>query len=502
MSIFDTLGIGKQGLLSQARAIQVTANNIANVNTPGYTRQRPVFVPVAPTSTRGGVPLGGGVEISDVQRIANAALDAQLQHERQELAFQNGIEAGLARLEAIFQELEGTGISATLAQFFANLNDLASNPDQLTIRSQVVESAITLSDMIRDTDRRLHQLQLGANQQVAQLTTEISEIASDIAQLNRQIFAREVGSAATASSLRDERNQLVAELGQRIDFTSFERDDGQIAVFVGGGFLLVDSDFAARLDASVDQSSQPLSDPSFFNVFQNVEGSIAGPITSGISGGDLGAALELRDTRIQFYRSSMDELAFTLANRVNTQHLAGYGLVDDTQRRLFIDPTQPADPQGPDFTAVAGAASVIAVNADIVANNSNIAAGATSLGAGQGAASGDNVNALALAGLQSGSSAFFQIGDPPAGPATGAQQTLGDFMDSLFGTLGAEVQSARRGARQEGLVVATLEEQRAALSGVSLDEEVTNLIRYERAYQAAARVIQVADELMEQLLSL
>ncbi len=372
MSIFSTLTVGKQALLAQARAIQVSANNIANVNTPGYTRQRPVFVPVAPTLMRGGVPLGGGVQLSDVQRIADAALDAQ----------------------------------------------------------------------------------------------------------------------------------LLTALGETIDFTSFERDDGQVSVFVGGGFLLVDTDFAAGLEVSVDQSSQPLSDPSFFNVFQSVDGALAGPITSRISGGKMGAALELRDTRIQFYRNSLDEVAFTLASRLNTQHLSGYGLEDDTQRRLFVDPTQPADPQGPDFVAVAGAAAVIDVNADIVANNRHLAAGATSLGVGLGAAVGDNTNALALAALQTNSAAFFQVGDPAAGPASGAQQTLGDFMDSLAGTLGAEVQSARRAVLQEGLVVANLEERRGSVSGVSIDEEVTNLIRYERAYQAAARVIEIADDLMEQLLSL
>ncbi len=502
MSIFGTLTIGKQGLLTQARAIQVTANNIANVNTPGYTRQRPIFVPVPPTFTRAGVSLGGGVELSDIQRIADAALDAQLQRQRQELAFQNGIDRGLARIEGIFQELEGTGIVATLEQFFKSLNDLASNPNEPSVRNQVVQSAITLADLIRDADRRLFQLQTDANQQITQFTGEINQIAADIAQINHKILEQEVGESASANALRDKRDQLLAQLGEKIDFTSFERDDGQISVFVAGGFLLVDNDLAASLEASVDQSTQPLSHPSFFHVFQNVDGTIAGPITSGITGGELGAVLDLRDTRTQFYRSALDEFAFTLANRVNTQHLAGYGLEDDTQRRLFVDPSQPADPQGPDFASVAGAASAINVNADLLANNRHLAAGATSLGAGLGAATGDTANVLLLAALQTSSSAFFQVGDPPAGPASGPTRALGEFMDSLAGTLGADLQSTRRALVQEGLVLANLEEQRGALSGVSLDEEVTNLIRFERAYQASARVIEIANDLMEQLLRL
>ena len=502
MSIFGTLTVGKQGLLTQARAIQVTSTNITNVNTPGYTRQRPILVPIPPTANRGGVPFGGGVEIQDVQRVVDAALDAQIRFERQQLAFDTAIGQGLARIEGALQELGDTGIGAALTQLFASLNDLANNPGETTVRNQVVEAAITLTELIHDADQRLSQIQADANQQVAQLTTEINDIAADIALANRQIFTQEVGSGATASALRDGRDQLLIELGTRVDFTSFERDDGQVAVFVAGGFLLVDSDFAARLDVDVDQSSLQLSDPSFFNVFQNVDGAIAGPITNGISGGRLGAALTLRDSRAQFYRNSLDEFAFSLANRLNTQHLAGYGLEDDVQRRLFVDPSQPADPQGPDLAAVAGAASLIQVNADLLANNRHLAAGATSLGVGLGAAAGDNSNALALATLQTASSAFFQLGDPPAGPASGSQRTLGGFLDSLAGTLGAEIQSTQRAVLQEGLVVASLEEQRGAISGVSIDEEVTNLIRFERAYQASARVIQVANNLLEQLLSI
>jgi flagellar hook-associated protein 1 FlgK len=502
VSIFGTLTIGKQGLLTQARAIQVTSNNISNVNTPGYSRQRATLVPVAPTSQRGGVPLGGGVEIANVRRIVDLALDAQLQRERQGLAFDSAMETGLARLEAIFGEMEDTGITAALSQFFASLNDLASNPNETAMRNQVIQSATLLADLIRNADQRLFQLQVDANQRIAQLTTEVNEITADIAELNRQIFQQEVGEAAEASSLRDRRAQLLSELGEKIDFTSFEREDGQIAIFVGGGFLLLDSEAAGSLQVSTDQSQQPLSDPTFFNIFQNFQGSVAGPITSRITGGELGAALALRDSVVPGYRDALDEFAFTLANRVNSQHLAGYGLDDDTQRRLFVDPTQPADPQGPDFASVAGAASVIDVNSDIISDNRHLAAGATSLGAAQGAAAGDNVNALALAGLQTSVSAFFRVGDPVGGPATGSQQTLGGFMDSLTGTLGAELQATQRALAQEELMVADLEERRGAISGVSIDEEVTNLIRFERAYQAAARVIQVADDLLQQLLSI
>ena len=283
MSLFTTLGIGRQSLLSQSRAIQVTSNNIANVNTPGYTRQRPIFEPISPGFSPDGFGSGGGVEVSRIERIVDSAIDAQLQRERQELSFDGSMEAGLSQIEGIFEELGGTGISAALTQFFGSLHDLANNPSDPSIRNQVIQKAITLTDSIRDADRRLEQMQADANGKVSQIVDEINGIARNIAELNRQIFQKEVGGVATASALRDRRSQLLDQLGQKIDFTSFERDDGQIAVFVAGGFLLVDKDAAGRLELSTDQSAQPLADPSFLHILQNIDGQIAGPITSGVS---------------------------------------------------------------------------------------------------------------------------------------------------------------------------------------------------------------------------
>jgi flagellar hook-associated protein 1 FlgK len=500
MSIFDTLTIGKQGLLAQGRAIQVTSNNVANVNTPGYTRQRPVFEPVAPSFLPSGFPVGGGTDVNTIERIADAALDAQLQRERQVLSYNDALEAGLTRIEGIFEELGGTGITAALQGFFKSLNDLAVNPQETAVREGVVQAAKSLADLIRDADRRLTQLGIDQNQKVEQIAGEINTLAKNIAALNRQIFQKEAGGAV-ASSLRDRREELLRELGERVDFTTFERDNGQIAVFVAGGFLLVDDEVAGGLEVSTDQSVVALPNPAYLHVFQDLDGQINGPITSEITGGKLGAALQLRDIGIEGYRDSLDEFTLTLANRINAQHLAGYGLDDNVQRRLFVDPTQAPDPQGPNFAAVDGAAAFIDVNAAILSNNRHIAAGLTSVG-GAGANPGDNENALLLAAIQSNSSAFYRIGDAVAGPGSGSQRTLGGYMDSLAGALGAEIQGTRLALSQSELIVAELQDRRGALSGVNLDEEVTNLIAYERAYQASARVIQIADGLLQMLLEL
>ena len=508
MSILATFNSARASLLAQSRALNITSNNIGNVNTPGYTRVRPVMLPIPATS--GDLPVGGGSSVDSVQRVVDATIDLQLHRERQLLAFDEQLERGLSSIEGVFEELGGTGITAALSSLFASFGDLANDPGNSTVRESVLQSAQNLLSLVQDTDRRLAQQQLDANNQIAQSVTEVNVIAADLAQLNRQIFAVE-GSGTTdeASTLRDQRAELLADLAGHIDFSFFERDDGTISVFLGSGVLLVDSEVAAQLQVQPGAPGNPV----FFDIYHSLEGSLNGPITSTITGGRIGAAIELRDNGLRSYRDSLDEFAFTLARRINDEHYGplpppppgdAFGLVDDQSRRFFVDGGVAATPEGADFALIGGAASRITLHADIQADTRHIAAGAVSLGVGLGAAAGDNQNALDLAAIELDNSAFFQLNRdpvtgleiPPGVAPTGTAHTLGSFFNSVSGRLGAELQGSRRALAQEELVVSELEQRRAAISGVSIDEEVANLIRFERAYQAAARIIQDVDELL------
>jgi flagellar hook-associated protein 1 FlgK len=505
LSIFDTLGIGRSGLLAHQRAIQVTSNNIANVNTPGYTRQRPVFHALNPSYLPDGFPISGGVQIAEVERVFDAAIDEQLQQERSAHGFDTGREEALARIEGIFSELDGTGINAALSDFFNAFSDLSTAPDESAARQRVVESARSLVSLIRDADRRLSDMQTEANEEIRQTTREITDIASRIAELNRSIFAKEgQGDGPAASGLRDQRSLLLHELGERIDFTSFERD-GQLSIFVGGGFMLVDGESAGGL------SAQPsATDPTKLDVFQQLLGQANGPITSRISSGSLAAAIDSRDSTVPGYRADLDAFAFSLAQRVNALHYpdpapalpaGAFGLVDDQLRRFFVDSTQPVVAEGADFAQVSGAASAIAIQADILSDARHVAAGTESLGAGLGAAPGDGRNAAAIAELATSSASVYRLGDAVGAP-TGPSATLGGYYDGVAGRLGAELQSTRLALQQEDLIISELEDRRGAISGVSIDEEVANLVRFERAYQASARVISTADELLARLLEI
>ena len=513
MSILSAFNSARSSLLAQSRALAVTSSNIGNVNTPGYTRLRPIFVPIP--SSSGGIPIGGGASIASIQRVVDATIDLQLQRERQELSYDTEIERGLAGIEGIFEELGGTGISAALSELFASLGDLANNPADSTVRESVLQAGQNLIGLIQDADRRLAQRQIDANNQLQQSATEVNGIAADLAQLNGQIFRLEnSGGGTEASALRDRRAALLADLAEHVDFTLFEKPDGQLSVFVGGGAVLVADDVSAKLQVQPGAPGNPV----FFDIFYDLAGSVGGPITSRILGGTMGGAIDLRDNRIQSYRDSLDEFTFTLARRINDEHYGplpapppgdAFGLVDNQSRRFFIDRTQVVTPEGADFVLIGGAAAGIAIHADILADTRHIAAGAVSVG-GAGAAAGDNQNALDLAAVELDGSGFFQLARdpatgleiPPGIVPGGNAQTLGSFFTSISGRLGSDLQGARRALTQEELVVAELEQRRASVSGVSLDEEIANLIRFERAYQASARIIQETNTLLEFLINM
>lgn len=512
MSILAAFNSARASLLAQSRALAVTSNNVGNANTPGYTRLRPIFTPI-PSSVEG-FSIGGGASVGEVQRVVDAAVDLQLHREHQQLSYNEHIERGLSSVEGIFEELGGTGIGAALSAFFSSLGDLANDPSNTAVREGVVQSADTLVGLIRDADRRLADRQVDANNQLAQSLTEANAIAANLAELNRQIFSSETGTGnEAASALRDQRTALLTDLAEHVDFTYFERPDGTISVFVAGGMVLVDGNMAASLEARTGAPGNP----AFFDVYHNLQGTVNGPVTGRILGGKAGAALDMRDNRLASYRDSMDEFAFTLARRLNDEHYGplpapppgdAFGLVDNVSRRFFVDGSQTATAEGADFTLIGGAAAHLAIHADILLDPRHIAAGATSVGGG-GASAGDNENALEMAGIQFGTADFFQITRDATGAEiapgvapNGTAHTLNNFLTSVSGRLGAELLGSRRALEQEELIVSELEQRRASLSGVSMDEEVANLIRYERAYEAAAKVIQDTDRLLGVLMEI
>jgi flagellar hook-associated protein 1 FlgK len=322
--LFGIFDIGKLSLLANQRALQVISQNLANVNTPGYSRQEAVFQPTEPVNL-GGQLLGTGVQIAQVRRIVDSFVEGQINVSQQDLGRLQAQQEAFARLEGIFPDSTEQGINKALSEFFNAFRDVANNPQGQTERTVLLDKAAALSQQFNQAANALTQLRKDLNSQVTQTISEVNDLASQIAVLNGKISLAEAGGQP-ANDLRDQRGQLLNELGKRIEIHSFEDINGQLQVFVGRGNLLVERNNTFAL------SGVPVAtNGGFVNVFYNNQ-----DITSFIGNGALNGLISLRDTTVAGVLNQMDTLAASLVNEVNQLHVTGYGLDGSTGNNFFL----------------------------------------------------------------------------------------------------------------------------------------------------------------------
>jgi len=487
--LLSALDISTKGLLVAQRGVAVTGHNIANVNTPGYSRQRQVLEAARPVSAAEG-SIGAGVEQTSIERITDGFIDRQLVRETASLASLDAQAGALSHVDSLLGEQQNEGLSAALSRLYRAFSDLASatDPGAPSERAGVISSASSLISTFRRADAQLRDLQRGQDRAIAGLVPEINGIATRIAQLNGDI-ARARG-VSTPNDLLDRRDQLVRELAEKIDVSTFERSDGQLVVLVAGGVPLVDGVRTATLEARPD-ASNPF-DATFSRIFFTDGGSDF-EITQDIGGGQLGGLLRARDTISADAIRGLDALAYNLANTVNGQHRQGFGLTDAVQRDFFAQPV-----------GIEDTARNLALASDLAGSGgaNRIAAGG-SLGSTGTALPGDNENALLLAALEHTAAATYQIGDAlPPSAASGPVASVIDLASAMLADLGQQARLIEQARDQQVRVVETLETRRDEISGVSLDEEVTDLVRLQAAFQANARVISAVNQLLEELVSI
>lgn len=321
-SIFN---IANLALQANQKALQVVGQNLANVNTPGFSRQEAVFQQTE-TINVGGQLIGTGVQIAQVRRLVSSFLEAQINVSQQDTGRLQAQQDAFARLEAIFPDITNQGVNASLNEFFSAFSDVASNPQGQTERTVLLDKAAALSQQFNKAANDLTQLRKDLNTQVTQTISDVNALASQIAVLNNKISAAEAGGQA-ANDLRDQRGQLLNQLGSDIQIHSFEDPTGQVQVFVGRGNLLVERNTAFAL------SGTPVaSNGGYVNVFYNNQ-----DISSSIGNGALNGLLSLRDTTIPGVLKQMDTLAASLVNGVNQLQVTGYGL-DGSSGNNFFSP--------------------------------------------------------------------------------------------------------------------------------------------------------------------
>jgi flagellar hook-associated protein 1 FlgK len=477
-SLFGVLDIASRGLFAAERGIQTAGHNIANAGTPGYSVQRQALAATHPLPHPSG-HLGTGVEQITIERVHDVFIQEQLLRQGGSFGAIDTQANSLSLIEEVLNEQDSEGITAALSHLYEGFSDLAaaSTPGAPVERAEVRSAAQSLTDTMHALDRQLRDLQRSADTAISALLPEVNEFAARIQELNEEIVRTE--TIAPANDLRDQRDLLVRQLSNLVDVKTYEEDSGAVVVALSNGLPLVEGGFARTLEAQADLTN-PF-DPTFLQVRYR-DGSNDIDVTAEIGAGQVGGLLRARDTLYPSAIRSLDTLAYNLAVSVNGVHNLGVGL-DGTVGDFFAAPA-----------AVENAARDLALDANILSRSDAIAAGLTT-------APSDNQNALALAALRDAAAPIFLPGDPP-GPASGPTRTVLEHVSSIVADIGQQARTMSLARDQQARVLETLENRRDQVSGVSIDEEVTQLIRLQAAFQANSRVISVVNGLLQDIIDI
>jgi flagellar hook-associated protein 1 len=469
MSITSILNIAKNSLTVNQVSVQVTSHNISNVNTEGYSRQEVVLAEETP-SLIGSCLLGNGVKASGVKRYYDKYLDQQISKKNMELGEQQVYQKYFERIESILNE-DSSKLTNNITEFFNAWQELSTDPQNVAVREGIVSSGQNMNRSIKNIYNGLKSIQIEQNNNVKMEVTEINRIVASIADINDKIFEGSAGSGE-ANDYLDRRNQYVKELSNKIDITSFEDQYGRMTILTSAGKTLVDGGKSWELDTMNDAAT------GFYKIgWKDSSGNLS-DITDYISGGSLRGLVEMRDGQLNDSIADIDELARVIITEVNSIHQNGYTLNHTA--------TVPDAPDGISFfkEITANYAKNIDFSDEVKADLKNIAASSE---ADSGIPIGNSI-ALDIAALMDEN--LFN----------GGTETVVNYTASITNNIGQLTKGAKDFAQYSEDTMLAMEKQRESVSGVSLDEEMANLMKYQYAFQASSRLFTVADELFQSIL--
>jgi flagellar hook-associated protein 1 FlgK len=476
ISTFNGLNIALRGLLAQQQALDTTTHNIANVNTEGYTRQEAVLEaeqPLANVSVWGMQfpgQIGQGVTVASYRRIRDVFNDSQL---RNATSQQSSLDVQYRELHGItlaMPEPSDTGLQALVQKFFSAWHDVANSPESIAARQALAQSAQSLTTAINAAASSMANARTNDNSELDSGVSDVNTITAQIATLNQQIGDTVLAGAQldpttgavvkpgqSPNDLLDKRDRLLDDLAKHINVTSVTYDDQQRATVVVAGIAVV----------TPGSGATPITRAQVDTAFSS--GALTGGSLHGLETAYSGMLDEANPTS---YASQLNTLAQSLHDSVNVQHALGLDLAGQAGAQFF-DMSSPTGPPG--------AASRLIVASAILANPSTIAAAA----AGEGPGSSGNANAIIA--LQKA-------------VTTGAT-TFSDFYNGMQSSLGTATAGANASLGSQAIIVNGLTDRRTQSSGVSLDEEMSNMIRFQHAYSAAARVLSAMDDNLSKLIN-
>lgn len=523
-STFSGFNASRSGLFAAQRALDITGHNIANVNTKGYTRQRLEQSASNPIKVPGGQGmLGTGVDTTAIHQLRNDFLDYKYRDESSTLGFWDAKADGLDFIESIMNEPSDTGITTVIDKLFESFQELSKNPDNLTTRALVRQRATAFTNSISHMYNQLEKMAVDLNFDINSMAKKINTYGEQIANLNDQILKSEL-DGSNANDLRDQRNMLIDDLSKTIDIEILEVRNpdnpkhNKMVIKVAGKPLVYHKDFTG-LKVETKQSK-------FFDEevdkkidFYNIEWKDGTSFDFTNIGGELGGLLSLRDGEglkdedgnpgkfpyrekgIPYYIKQLNEFVNVFANEINKIHLEGYGLDGKNGRAFFTvggvgtptDANIEYDANGKIIPGVyvAGVlntgthdefwkinASNIKIAAELENPNNIAASKEKDLLPKDGSIMLDIIELRHKTGM-------FKDGKPE------------DFIKSLIGTLGVDAEEADRNALNQGILLHEIENRRQSISGVSQDEELADMVKFQHAYNASARMMTTIDEMLD-----
>ncbi len=449
--LFQGLEIGRRALMTHQISLQTIGHNIANVDTPGYSRQRVSMSSAWPEQSPNG-PLGAGVTVSDVRSVKDLFLGMQYREAQKALGNWTYKDKALQQIESLYNEPQEDSLNDVLNGFWNSWSELSTNSDSPSNRNSVLATANQLIHSFHQLANSINELRTATDRDLSSLTSEVNRLTTEIGRLNQHIKSAELGDAR-ANDLRDRRDQLTDELASIIDVNVIEKEGGDTLVAMGS-MILVDGPSTIKIDAEAEINNGEITHNIVWEGTQ---------VQLSNNDGQLAGLIETRDKIIPGYLDQLNELARTVVEQVNAIHEGGFGL-NGTTGVSFFDPS---------FTD----ASSIRINEEIMGDINRIAASQST--------DGDNIISLAISDLRN------------AEVTASGSMTINDFYTTMVGSLGVETREATSFASNYELLSAQIDNQRQSVQGVSLDEEMANLVKSQHAYDAAARVITAMDQALE-----
>jgi len=471
MSLFHTLGLGTDGLMTSRQGVDTTSHNIANAQTEGYSRQELRLKQRYPFVQRNTI-FGNGVSVGNIKRAHDKFLESQLIKAYQESGRSAMRYETMRQVEDLFNPEFASNIADEINRFFASLQNLSDYPDDLTVRSQVKESAINLTNVFRQNDRYLRELMAGFNQNISLELEGINAKLETIAELNQKILEMENGSKHQANDLRDERERLVRELAEKINVNVYNDKRGMLIIRGPKDVLMVEGQKSATFVAGLD----PVEKDRYTILAYDFEKKVSRDVTESIHKGELAGILGTRDGTIRRLISENNEIVINFVEQFNKLHRLGYGInaFENQKGRHFFE----------NIKNTKFAAQEFKLNNFIFNNPDAISTSATPYSAG------DNIIVNELLKLKENKI------------ISKNHETLINYYANYVGVLGTEILRIKHQKEADTLLKDDLVRRKASVSGVSLDEEAINMLRWQASFKAASKVIKTIDEMLDTVLDL